>query len=261
MKPLIVILQHSLFLNLLLLVTVELRGQITNAQAIHPYSEQELHFTTPEYRKIALSLMIEEANRIAQQLHLDEDLPITTNKLKNRFIVPPMVSALGSITTRKYEYYIRAMGRRFGALDCDIVARTDEATQQYRWPIDQLDTNTAFQVAKQFMAAVSFDVNALNSDCSVDVDATYPFGYPAPKYFVPEYHVTWQKHGHRIAWITFLLPTKTVWTIQMLDNKYNLRKNIEIPNLEQILRDGGAPKSLLQKMGFETNSVVNGAKR
>lgn len=79
---------------------------------------EKLNFTTPAYRKEALRLVIEEANRVAQELNLPENLPITESNLVEVFISPPSMVRLGfgNITTSNYTYYA-TVGDKFSYLE------------------------------------------------------------------------------------------------------------------------------------------------
>jgi hypothetical protein len=65
-------------------------------------------FTTDSYRKAALQSLLREANTIAHQLQLQENLPIKEAELSEVYICPPGLSDsagwFGRISTRSYHY-------------------------------------------------------------------------------------------------------------------------------------------------------------
>ena len=71
---------------------------------------EALKFTTPAYRREALRLVIEEANRVAREVQLPEKLPITQSDLLEAYISPPRMSQalgiFGTVTTSNYTYYV-----------------------------------------------------------------------------------------------------------------------------------------------------------
>jgi hypothetical protein len=77
---------------------------------------QQLTAITPAYRQHALSLVLGEANKVAQELHLPEKLPIAETNLVSAYITPPGLAdglgAIGNVTTANYTYYC-SVGRRF----------------------------------------------------------------------------------------------------------------------------------------------------
>jgi hypothetical protein len=102
--------------------------------------------------------------------------------------------------------------------------------------MNRMDTNGAFQLATQFLAAASMDVAALNSNCNVHVDAFTPEGENGQN-FVPVYYVYWVEKGKEgrgsAASIQFCQPTKAI--LQMRVNKYIHRKPLEVSNLDYLL--------------------------
>jgi hypothetical protein len=151
-----------------------------------------LRYTTVAYQKEALSLIVEEANRVAQDLQLPEELPIVQTNLLEAYISPPRLAqgskALGNITTSNYTYYI-SVGDKFSFL---VRTHLDEdesqARSQYRLPISQMDTNAAYLLATQFLKAASMDVDALNTNCDLQVKASLPEGING-RSFVPLYWI------------------------------------------------------------------------
>jgi hypothetical protein len=217
---------------------------------------EKLTFTTPAYQKEAVRLVIEEANRVAQQLNLPENLPITQSNLVEAFVSPPQMAKIGfgNITTSNYTYYV-TVGDKFSYLEkyfADVKNKDyAELKAQYLWPMNRMNTNSAYQSATQWLAAASMDVEAINRDCNVHVEALTPEGKNGAS-FVPLYRVYWtEKKGDSFApaaSIEFLEPTKSLRQLRVNKTEYILRQPLQITNLDFLLSQTNAPMGLdLQK--------------
>ena len=200
---------------------------------------EKLNSTTSAYRQEALQLVIAEANRVAQELNLPENLPITERNIIQAFISPPQMVkvGLGNITTSNYTYYV-TVGDKFSYLEkhfSDVMNKDyAELKAQYLWPMSRMDTNAAFQSATQWLAAASMDVEAINRDCDVHVEAFTPEG-KGGAHFVPLYRVYWtEKKGNSFtpaASVEFLEPTKTLRQLRVNKTEYILRPSLQITNI------------------------------
>jgi len=209
-----------------------------------------LRYTTAAYQKEALSLIVEEANRVAQDLKLPEELPIVQTNLLEAYISPPRLAqgskALGNITTSNYTYYI-SVGDKFSFL---VRTHLDEdesqARSQYRLPISQMDTNAAYLLATQFLKAASMDIDALNTNCDLQVKASLPEGVNG-KSFVPLYWITWSEKnkGRGGASVELCLPTKTLLQLHVNKSEYILRQPLLVANLDYLLsQTNGVPSNM-----------------
>lgn len=200
------------------------------------------------YKKEALRAVLQEANQVAGALHLPETLPITETDLVQHYISPfamsRMTGSIGNVTTRHYTYYV-SIGDRFSFLEG---RHLDENRRQwlaeYSWPVSRLDTNAAYQLATQWLAAVSMDVPALNADCNLHIHPTALRGQDDAAHFLPVYWVYWTKgaEGHgSVASVELFAPTKTLLQLRVEDAKYILRPPLEITNLDFLLSKTNAP--------------------
>ena len=213
---------------------------------------ERLNFITPAYRKESLRLVIDEANRVAQELNLPEALPITESNLVEAFISPPQLVRLGfgNITTSNYTYYA-TVGDKFSYLEKrfpDVMHKDyAELKAQYLWPMSRMDTNAAYQMATQWLGAASMDVPAISRDCNVHIEAFTPEG-KAGTHFVPLYRVYWtQKNGNSVgpvASIELLEPTKTLRQLRVNKSEYILRTPLQITNADFLLSQTNAPISI-----------------
>lgn len=196
-------------------------------------------FSTETYKQEVVRLLIQEANRVAQELNLPENLPITRSNLIEIFVAPPglgmaaprLRGALGNVSTTNYVYHVNLERKFSGLIQRNLAEVCVEERKAYMWPAGQMDTNSAFNTAKQIMLAAGMDVAALNQDCSVEIRAPR-YG----RFFVPDYWVNWRAGGKLVAFVQFLEPARAVRQLQVLDPKYILRRPLEISNIELLLR-------------------------
>lgn len=200
-----------------------------------------LTFTTTAYHDEVLNLMLLEANKVANELALNEQIPITLSNLVSEHITPPRMAkiGIGSITTSNYVYYF-SVGNKFSS-----VARRDsnqdknEIKAKYLWPIDHIDTNAAYQMATQWLDAASIDVKALNRDCMTIVRPWTPEGVNGRR-FVPLYRVYWitkgTKNSGSVAGVELLFPTKSLQQLYVKKSQYILRNPLQVTNLFSLLK-------------------------
>lgn len=208
---------------------------------------QALFFSTESYRREAVRLMVEEANRVAKDLQLDENLPITETNLLERYVTPPRMAQammmLGHISTTNYTYYF-SVSNKFSFLTRQNLDREFvQLRTEYLWPIERLDTNAAYRLATELLAAVSVDVDALNRDCAVRIESCRPEGKNS-KHFVPIYWISWVSKnptkGEIVAMVELFEPTRTIRQLYVKRAEYILRKPLEITNLDYLLSQTNA---------------------
>ncbi len=213
-------------------------------------------FTTKAYERAAFKQLLQEANRVARELQLPEPLAIAETNLVEAFVGPfgynYIHKRVGVVSTKHYCYYV-CQGNKFNELD---VANYDETCLKLRklgaFPITQMNTKSAYQLATQWLVAASMDVKRLNQDCSAHI-AVSPFwnglahlGEKPKKQFVPIYFVWWtsaendlEQHGS-VAYVEFYSPTETLLQLSVSNPKYILRKPLVFTNLDSLL-PGTAP--------------------
>jgi len=204
---------------------------------------QQLVFTTPAYRNEALRLVIQEANNVAEELSLPEQLPIVKTNLIAAYIPSPRMAqrlggALGNITTSNYTYYV-SVGNKFSFLEQNNLEQGyDKLRSQYLWPVSRMNTNEAYQLATQWLAAASMDVKAITRDCDAHIDAFTPEGKNG-KHFVPVYWVYWTSREAQargtVAEVEFVEPNKTIRKLRVNRPEYILRPSLQITNLDYLL--------------------------
>jgi len=238
-------LKFSLALSVLLISIAN--GQAEESGKFRLISESEesvlrhladWRFTTKAYQDEALRLMIKEANKVARELGLREQLPISRSNLIEIYIGPPALVRLGFVSTSNYAYNV---DRQFSGLTQRNLGETlDQVKAAYTWPISRLDTNKAFQVATQILRAIRMDAAALNRDCRREIYAPKPEALGGTHFF-PDYWVTWRKAGELVAFIEFVEPTRCIRQLVVKDPKYVLRERIRVPNLARLLNQTNVP--------------------
>ena len=204
----------------------------TNSPSIDPNLDRQ-------YKLEAQRLLLQEANQIANVLNLDEQLPITESNVVRSFILPLVGArswkAIGTISTRSYTYCV-SKSNQF----CYLMGRHQEEDlhrwkTEYVWPVSRMDNNAAYQLATQWLSAISIDVKRLERECRLHVNAAVP--QERAKRFVPLYSVYWtSKERERrgsVASVQLFLPTKTLVQLHVEDPRYNLRVPIDVMSLVQ----------------------------
>ena len=229
-------------------VLIEASADVSNTPPSSITRRPDMMFTTRAYNKEALRLVIQEANQVAQELKLPEELPIVDTNLL-QYHIPPygmfrFVKAIGNVTTSNYIYSVSIDGK-FSFLDsAHQLSDHLKRSKEYSWPISQLDTNAAYQLATQWLAAVSMDVEALNRDCNLQIRPVMVTGEGAAARFVPRYFVSWAKEPEgkgSEAWVELFLPTKKLEILHVMNSKYILRKPLQFTNLDLLLSQTNAP--------------------
>jgi len=199
-------------------------------------------FTTAAYRNAAFNLVLQEANNVARELNLQDNLPITESNILGAYISPYGLSrfagTVGNITTSNYTYYV-SVDKKFSYLDKnEQEADQLKFSKEFIWPMNLLDTNAAYQQATQWLAAVSMDVNGLNKDCHRYIQVVGPKFQGTNMCFVPIYSVFWtrgQLGQGSVASVSFCAPTRTLLELHVEDSKYIHRKQLQFTNLDYLL--------------------------
>jgi hypothetical protein len=207
-------------------------------------------FTTKAYQKEALTLVLQEANKAARELHLPERLPITVTNLTAAYISRYGGSRIGTepignVSTKDYCYYV-SLDHKLSFIEGTHQDQDGFGwTSQYKWPWSRIDTNTPYRLATQWLDAVHMDVAGLNRDCEVHVVPDTYWNNPElhERTYVPIYDVYWlsplnKKKGYGdAASVTLFLPTKTLTSLRVEDPNYILRPPIVFTNLYELLSD------------------------
>jgi hypothetical protein len=212
------------------------------------FSETNKNTTAAEiraYRNEAIGLLLQEANLVAKQLALPEHLPIKEEDLTEAFVVPislaPLKRAIGAISTDRYSYSLANENKFCYLAMLDQESYRAKCRKEFSWPLARMDTNGAYELATQFLTAVSMDVAGLNKDCELSIAPCAP---PGKDHFVPLYWVYWTKggqgHGSEAA-VELFAPSRTLINLHVSAVKYNLRKSIVVTNLLHVVPSFPSP--------------------
>ena len=228
---------------------------LTNLSKLSPKQRYEaLTLITPAYRKEALRIVIEQANKIAYDLQLPEILPISQTNLAEAFICRPRLNVgFGSITTSNYNYSITVSNKFSYLTKRNLEKDYDQLAARYRWPLSQVDTNAAYQIAIQWLGAALMDVKRLNQCPHIEVNPWIPEN--ANNYFVPLYRIYWDvkadppildNAGNEYKWsciasVELFLPTKTLRSLRVEKSEYIVRPSVVITNINYLLSQTNTP--------------------
>jgi hypothetical protein len=226
-------------------------------------------FTSTAYEQEAFRLIIEEANKVVNDLHLPEKRPITQSNIVRRLIAPFGYSynrkSIGNITTSNYFFGV-AQGCKFSYLVvADLDSRCREGCVRYQWPASRLDTNNAYELAVSWLNSARMDVAALNRDSRVVIEPSHYWnginageGFRKTS-FVPIYDVYWiphQPNPHQIgdvAMVELLAPTETLFQLNVRNPKYILRQPLVFTNLALLFANSNLP--VMHRSRVAENSV------
>ncbi len=211
-------------------------------------TSEAFRFTTKAYEREALRLVLEEANRVAKELDLPEEFPITETNLTRAFIVGYGMShfgprMIGNVHTHQYGYFVSVDHKLSFVEGAHQDRDCLEWMEKYRWPKERMDTNAAYLLATQWLAAARMDVASLNRNCQVRIEpeSFANQGLRQTGKFVPIYFVYWvsaqntaEGYGN-VASVKLLAPTKTLISLRVEDSKYILRQPIVFTNLTHLL--------------------------
>lgn len=230
----------------------------------------DVAFSSTQYQRAAFKLVLEEANRVAREMQLPENLPITVSNITEAYISPFGCSyrtkAIGNITTSNYVYYV-SKDKKFNNLGIVNYDQTCLKLIKQKLPVNQLDTNAAYQLATQWLESASMDVKGLNRDCKLHIAVSAYWnglghiGDVPMDHFVPMYYIWWTSpendaagHGD-VAYVELYLPTKQLLQLDVHDTKYILRKQLVFPDLASLF-PGKAPILVVTNASASTNEYV-----
>jgi hypothetical protein len=223
--------------------------------------------TNKAYQEAALEVLLTEANRVASELELPERLPITRSDLRDNRIDPPFWADhqghFGFVSTTNY-YYFANVGNRFASVVANFgrdsikrPAYMESIRKRYLFPKTQLDTNTAYSMATQWLAKAGMDVPALEREAEKVQISAWEIGAK----FVPIYRVSWEQlvafrsdssppKFQPIASIEFVAPERRILELTVSQSKYIKRKPLSVPQRDGLLQQTSDPK--LREFWFTT---------
>lgn len=244
-------------------------------------------FTSLAYKAVVLQLMVAEANFYAERLKLPESRPIQMTHLTGSHIGAPEAGfGLGSFQTKNYSYSFPGNGK-FMQLTNDgriihfpekgklaYIAKRDPFKAFGGSLFDQklinarslIDTNDAYQMATQWLTAISIDVAALEKKHKPLVVQQSFYDPPispaqydnipkdAPRKTRPVFDVTWGGTiDNALVWMQILGPTKELTLLRMEDTTFSRRPAIVVTNALEL---NHRPDPQVKKLQTLTNRTA-----
>lgn len=220
------------------------------------------------YRSAALGRMVQEASWFGKQLKLSATLPIQADEIDQKYYIrPPRTGFGGVFRTTNYLF-------RFSSKLDQIINREKHEERFDLYPIwaktpSLIDTNGAYQLATQWLAAVSVDVPALQKKHPLSFYQWFVWGpevYPlnnwktnppdSMKVMMPIFDVKWGDKGSPAVKVTVFGPTKELIVFEMNDISFSKRPPIVITNYEELLNIPDPPqKHLIVPSPMATTNV------
>ena len=227
-------------------------------------------YTTPAYKEAAARTILDEANQVCRELNLHEKLPIKENDLIEVHISSPFISdharSVGGISTSNFDYSA-SQGNKLCYISKHFNSEADREKDwlflkaKYLTSSSQINTNAAYMLATQWLAAAAFDVKQLEHDSKVEIK-TWKLG----DNFVPVYWIRWLQpyvavnsisdpppSGMAIiATVELLMPEHKLRILRVEKPEYNERKPLIIHNRDDLLEQ--TDNQMLKKAFFTTDA-------
>lgn len=201
-------------------------------------------YTTEAYNREALRLVLAEANAVAAQLGLEESLPITERDLTFKHISPYSFTlmwphGIGAVHTKRYSYGAAKERKLCYVESLNQDKQCFDYKDRLRIPRSQMNTNAAFQLAREWLVRFGADVDRLDRECQLRVELEQLINSPRSKTITPVYYVSWvPKEGKErtsLASVRLFLPDRKLMALRMEDQKYNLRAELRFTNLSSLV--------------------------
>ena len=200
------------------------------------------------YKAAALQLMTGEANWACQQLPLPAPQPLTTQAVVRSYVGSPRNGVNGSLETTHFAFTFW-QGRLHTVTRTDVIPDRETLRQAFDRLAERpslIDTNGAYQLATQWLAAVGVDVPLLNQRCTVSRAQRWFFAPAAPmgapvaatlgRQSVPLFDVAWEDPNHRLpaqkaARVVVLGSSKSLVHLEVGDFAFSQRPPVVATNV------------------------------
>lgn len=203
------------------------------------------------YKYFAMMLMVSEANFFCGKTGLSPGRLFTESDVRPGSHVGPLNSTnfSGSIITDQYFFgYWQGHLANFRSRDF-MPQDSDKAIQERNRELSKysslIDTNGAYQLATNWLAALGVDVAALERKYRLNFIQWryYPAGKNGPVIMLPVYTVEWRgfilrtqpNRESAVVTVTVFGATKELVEYHVLDNSLFLRPRIQIKDAEKLL--------------------------
>jgi hypothetical protein len=209
---------------------------------------------SPAYRQEVSRFLLQEANLSAAELSLPDNLPISAENISRLMIYPPRLAknahGIGSVITSNYIYSVTCAYKFSGVTRAHLQLEDNQLKTKYILPMDQMDTNAAFQLATHYLSLASMDVTALNRDCKIHITTSI---CPDYEHFTPLYYISWVKRKERFgnaASVEVFLPDKSLRQLHVYKPEYILSQPVEITDSEFVNLPTNAPPGQIRSFGL-----------
>jgi hypothetical protein len=218
-------------------------------------------YVSAAYKAVALQLLLGEANHFAETLKLPTPLPIEISHLAHAYVSPPKFGLGGSLQTTNFAFTFHE-GRLHSIIRLDVL----HGPEPLRDILDRLsqqaalvDSNGAYQLATQWLAAASVDVETMVKKYPAEISQRrYAANAPRedqtlPKLgkekLVPVYDVKWRdtSQPEYIAGaikVAVLGTSKQLLALDIGDFSFSVRPPVVVANAAE-LNMVDAPAQLL----------------
>lgn len=215
-----------------------------------------LAFISMAYKMTALQLMIGEANFFAQHLNLSTPHPIQITNITYSYVSPPVFGFGGVIDTTNFDFSFYKEGKLWQIANKIEQYGNVERYPEWKKSPSLIDNKGAYQLATQWLYAVSVDVPSLEKKFKAHI--TQPFHYDPPhsehKEYLPVYEVKWGDDEHPAVNVTILGTTKELMILVFNDLTFSKRPPLVIPNAGQL---ASRPDPVVKKFQSAVAAVTN----
>jgi hypothetical protein len=204
------------------------------------------------YKATVVAMALTQATQLAQRLNLPCQKPISQPDVKSAFVTPPGLSKpmLPSVSFDTRDFTFSFTDGKLHVIHGYAYNDWDMAHyhQWVKMP-SLIDTNAAYQLATNWLSAVSVDVAALNRQYSVSVGQPHFWKNPRVDtnlVALPIYQVKWgcDAGGNAQVAVEIFGPTKELMDLTMTDQSFLTHTNLYLTNSTELNNVPNPPKNL-----------------
>ena len=203
------------------------------------------------YKYVAIAVMLAEINYCTVRLSLRVGQPISLGNLQTSYVSDPWVTGFGgTLETEKYSFIFYKSGilRRIQRLHPYEKLPLRELQWKQSRLTSLINTNEAYQMATNWLMAISVDLPGLECKFphSVDQRFFYPdatgLDDPPDKrkriFLLPIFHVYWGDKENPAVLVSIYGPTKEMLGIYQNDDSFSLRPRNLLTNVDSLIDIG-----------------------
>lgn len=205
-------------------------------------------FVPLAYKYAAIAVMLAEINYCANELRLPEALPITRGSLRTEHVAKPFLTGFGgTLETDTFSFVFFKSGRLRQIVRINRFERVPlrELQSKQARMRSLIDTNGAYQLATNWLTAISVDIAKLEGryPSSVEQKTFYPdstqFDDPNEKrkrvMLLPIFHVKWGNPKEPAVMVSMYGPTKELLGIYLDDESVSNRPKDLLKDVDILL--------------------------